>query len=192
MNNKTLKVANENENVCVICNEDAEYFALYNCNHFSSCISCVIKLRMFYLNNKCVICNSESPEVIGFKESEKIRYFNRVDLEDCQTLPNLLDVGFYFYDVESLEHASKLTSYKCPLTHCKHDIFHEISKLNDHMQSTHRKYYCQVCIQYDNRFLKDCTIYNEKDLETHLSYGQFDSDWNVLIPIHPLCPVSNQ
>ena len=89
-----------------------------------------------------------------------------------------------------MEEVIGLISFKCPVSSCKDPMYDNLKSLSMHLNKTHKRYFCDVCVKDGKRFLPEASVFNVDELKVHNIYGEYDEFWNNIAPIHPLCQVS--
>ncbi|GAA5935594.1 E3 ubiquitin-protein ligase HEL2 [Sporobolomyces koalae] len=97
------------EQICFICAEPVQYWALGSCNH-RTCHTCSIRLRALYKKKECTFCKTECESVI-FTESES-KPFEEYDAESTPFSDTKL--GILFESRPQLEDTLSLLRFNCP------------------------------------------------------------------------------
>ena len=173
---------------CVVCSKESELVAVGSCDHRRVCSYCAMKSRLHYDYKKCPICLKILDLVFICEFTDKTPFVNLVKKKDefyedeefnkCQ---------IYYTTIEGKEEALQLRGFNCPLRSCKAETFENMSSLSEHLNKVHKRYYCPYCLKENKLFLSQMSIYNQKNLEDHIKYGEYEK--NVVIsPPHPSCP----
>lgn len=180
---------NNMEMTCIICRELRKNFSISECNHTHICLFCIIKLRLLYKDNRCPVCTKKNEEVVLFEldpTSENIR-FSEISIEECYKDNDYKNNKILYYDINSMELVSSLTSYKCPISNCNEAIYDTLKSLTIHLGNKHKRYFCEICVKDSKNFLSDARIYSYDELQEHYDNGEFDDYMNILVPIHLNC-----
>eukprot|EP00340_Litonotus_pictus_P010654 CAMPEP_0170536730 /NCGR_PEP_ID=MMETSP0209-20121228/102312_1 /TAXON_ID=665100 ORGANISM="Litonotus pictus, Strain P1" /NCGR_SAMPLE_ID=MMETSP0209 /ASSEMBLY_ACC=CAM_ASM_000301 /LENGTH=721 /DNA_ID=CAMNT_0010838125 /DNA_START=105 /DNA_END=2271 /DNA_ORIENTATION=+ len=132
--------------------------------------------------------NKVNTEVVVYEHEmgKNLDYFE-IDKEDCYKDQEYSGNGILYNDISAKEAILEKTCYKCPISHCKENVFDQLSNLTFHVKKQHKRYYCEICLKDGKRFLSDTTIFTYDDLQEHNQYGEYDENLVVLAPIHPEC-----
>jgi hypothetical protein len=169
---------------CLICTEDQPIVTVGNCEHPFVCLECTYKCRKINSNLRCIYCNQELEEVaaisdtnVSFAELSKTNLFR-------------FKAGIFSTDEESKRACYRLESMNCVIKKCG-KMFNDMSSLKKHLHETHKRYFCDLCL--DNRALlvNEQKIYRHEELKDHLTKGDFDEEDN-LVSLHPFCNFCNK
>ena len=173
---------------CVVCSKESELVAVGSCDHRRVCSYCAMKSRLHYDYKKCPIClkildlificefSDKTPFVNLLKKKKE--FYEDEEFDKCQ---------IYYTTIEGKEEALHLRGFNCPLRSCKAETFENMNSLSEHLNKVHKRYYCPYCLKENKLFLSQMNIYNQKNLEDHIKYGEYEK--NVMIsPPHPSCP----
>ena len=189
------KESNSSQNcqyfTCVVCSKENELVAVGSCDHRRVCSYCSMKSRLHYDYKKCPICLKildlvficEFTDKTPFENlcKKKDEFYEDEEFDKCQ---------IYYTTIEAKEEALKLRGFNCPLRSCKAETFENINSLSEHLGKVHKRYYCPYCLKENKLFLSEMNIYNQKNLEDHIKYGEYDKNI-VISPPHPTCPFDN-
>ena len=189
------KESNSSQNcqyfTCVVCSKENELVAVGSCDHRRVCSYCSMKSRLHYDYRKCPICLKildlvficEFTDKTPFENlcKKKDEFYEDEEFDKCQ---------IYYTTIEAKEEALKLRGFNCPLRSCKAETFENINSLSEHLGKVHKRYYCPYCLKENKLFLSEMNIYNQKNLEDHIKYGEYDKNI-VISPPHPTCPFDN-
>ena len=176
---------------CVVCSKENDLVAVGSCDHRRVCSYCVMKSRLHYDYKKCPIClkildtificefTDKTPYEKLLKKKEE--FYEDEEFDKCQ---------IYYTTIEGKEEALQLRGFNCPLRSCKSETFENINALSEHLNKIHKRFYCPYCLKENKLFLSQMSIYNQKNLEDHIKYGEYDKNL-VISPPHPSCPFDN-
>ena len=173
---------------CVVCSKESELVAVGSCDHRRVCTYCAMKSRLHYDYKKCPICLKILDLIFICEFTDKTTFVNLLkkkkefyedeEFDKCQ---------IYYTTIEGKEEALQLRGFNCPLRSCKVETFENMNSLSEHLNKVHKRYYCPYCLKENKLFLSQMNIYNQKNLEDHIKYGEYEK--NVVIsPPHPSCP----
>jgi hypothetical protein len=173
---------------CVVCSKDSELVAVGSCDHRRVCSYCAMKSRLHYDYKKCPICLKILDLIFICEFTDKTPFVNLVKKKDEFYEDEEFDkCQIYYTTIEGKEEALQLRGFNCPLRSCKAETFENMSSLSEHLNKVHKRYYCPYCLKENKLFLSQMSIYNQKNLEDHIKYGEYEK--NVVIsPPHPSCP----
>ena len=182
---------------CVICSEEKEHYTTLNCNHSSICYYCTLKCRTFYNDLKCPLCNLPSNLAFISPVSQEHLPYNILskNIDDYYQDDDFEKNSIYYTDITSQEAALELKMYKCPITVCIAEPFDTFDKLKSHLSSAHEKFYCDICVKDNKKFIHEQEIFTSKELKNHIKYGDVlepegnnDNNGIVLMTMpHPRC-----
>ena len=176
---------------CLICKEDRKFVSIGLCNHRRICLYCIMRARLFYDENKCPICNTNLDEIYILDFSNKITYEEIIKEKDLYYKDDEFDkCKIYYTEMDAKEEALKLRGFNCPIKNCRSETFENLENLNEHLNKVHRRYYCNVCLNENKKFLSEMEIYNEQNLQEHIEFGEY-KDGILISPPHPSCPFEN-
>ena len=189
------KESNSSQNspyfTCVVCSKENELVAIGSCDHRRVCLYCSMKSRPHYDYRKCPICLKildlificDFTDKTPFENlcKRKDEFYEDEEFDKCQ---------IYYTTIEGKEEALKLRGFNCPLRSCKADTFENMNSLSEHLSKIHKRYYCPYCLKENKLFLSEMNIYNQKNLEDHIKYGEYEKNI-VVSPPHPTCPFDN-
>ena len=189
------KESNSSQNspyfTCVVCSKENELVAIGSCDHRRVCLYCSMKSRLHYDYRKCPICLKildlificDFTDKTPFENlcKRKDEFYEDEEFDKCQ---------IYYTTIEGKEEALKLRGFNCPLRSCKADTFENMNSLSEHLSKIHKRYFCPYCLKENKLFLSEMNIYNQKNLEDHIKYGEYEKNI-VVSPPHPTCPFDN-
>ena len=176
---------------CVVCGKENELVSIGSCEHRRVCSYCSMKSRLHYDYKKCPICLKILNEVFICEFTDKTPYATLVKKKDEFYEDEEFDkCHIYFTTIEGKEEALRLRGFNCPIRSCHSEAFENIGSLSEHLNKIHKRFYCPYCLKENKTFLSEMNIYNQKNLEDHIKYGEYNKKV-VLSPPHPSCPFDN-
>ena len=176
---------------CVVCGKENELVSIGSCEHRRVCSYCSMKSRLHYDYKKCPICLKILNEVFICEFTDKTPYATLVKKKDEFYEDEEFDkCHIYFTTIEGKEEALRLRGFNCPIRSCHSEAFENIGGLSEHLNKIHKRFYCPYCLKENKTFLSEMNIYNQKNLEDHIKYGEYNKKV-VLSPPHPSCPFDN-
>ncbi|XP_076865269.1 E3 ubiquitin-protein ligase ZNF598 isoform X2 [Brachyhypopomus gauderio] len=166
----------DTENVCVLCCQDVDIFAVGKCDH-PVCYRCSTKMRVLCDQKYCAVCREELDKVIFVR---KLRPFTALPYHDYQ-LEKKYDI--YFADGKIFAQFRKILLSECP--QCPEPkVFSKFEELEQHMRKQHELFCCKLCAKHLKIFSYERKWYNRKDLARHRTQGDPDDTSHRG---HPLC-----
>ena len=180
---------------CVICGDEKSNYATFKCDHTSICYYCALKCRTFYNDTKCPLCNQVSPiAFISDIQSENQSYEIHMKNIDLYYKDDDFEINSVYYtDITSQEIALETKALICPVETCINKNYETIKELKCHLYLAHGKYFCDICIDENKKFIREQEIYTKKQLDSHEKYGDVvdcdDNNSNVILMTmpHPKC-----
>ena len=169
---------------CIICMDIKNFVSLGDCNHSRTCLECTYKNRVIAKNKRCAFCNKDLPIVVVCQNDTTIPNF-----EDCESIGEYKAGIHYLYEQDKIE-CLKLENKVCPIKSCQ-KVFISIDQLTNHLDSAHRRYFCDLCIKNRTLLLNEQQLYQYNELNEHQKIGDFDSEGNLIF-CHPLCVFCKQ
>lgn len=123
----------EEDNICHICCEYIEIFAITPCNHNTICGQCHYKMRIKE-NISCVMCKQENNAIVLSLDPDI--YFDDLDLRKM----NVSDKGsLYFLDKEVEEMFERLLQIRCAVHYCE-KTFDSVVQYKNHLKREHKRF----------------------------------------------------
>eukprot|EP01119_Soliformovum_irregulare_P019254 TRINITY_DN6052_c0_g1_i1.p1 TRINITY_DN6052_c0_g1~~TRINITY_DN6052_c0_g1_i1.p1 ORF type:complete len:355 (-),score=6.90 TRINITY_DN6052_c0_g1_i1:25-1089(-) len=187
--------AEEIEDLCCICCEKLEFYALGTCNHKTMCSLCAMKRRKLYKDNQCPICKTPSESIVLVHNTSKNSQvqFESFRMEDllCGDKP----CKVYFPRGEAEKHFAiikKGWEYRCRFckghdrvqrgrvqgrstSFAKNQKFPSLAELKKHLKDAHSLQFCDVCLQNRKVFLQEQSVFTDRELEHHMQEGDKDN-----------------
>lgn len=165
---------------CLVCAEPITIHNIYqNCDHRGICGKCSLTQRQLMKDTHCCICKTDSPAVVLTEHGDRSRSYNDFNLS---MLPHDSVFNVYTTSQRILDKVIQLRELKCPVCTA---LFNSMHKLENHLSSAHRLFYCRLCLDNRKMFLQDQKLYTWPQLKSHFRHGERDE--HGLITGHPMC-----
>ena len=188
MRKESTSSQNASTFTCVVCGKENELVSIGSCDHRRVCSYCSMKSRLHYDYKKCPICLKILDVVFICEFTDKTPYESLVKKKDEFYEDEEFDkCHIYFTTIEGKEEALRLRGFHCPIRSCRSEAFENINGLSEHLNKIHKRFYCPYCLKENKTFLSEMNIYNQKNLEDHIKYGEYNKK-EVISPPHPSCP----
>ena len=188
MRKESTSSQNASTFTCVVCGKENELVSIGSCDHRRVCSYCSMKSRLHYDYKKCPICLKILDVVFICEFTDKTPYESLVKKKDEFYEDEEFDkCHIYFTTIEGKEEALRLRGFNCPIRSCRSEAFENINGLSEHLNKIHKRFYCPYCLKENKTFLSEMNIYNQKNLEDHIKYGEYNKK-EVISPPHPSCP----
>ncbi|KAF4074060.1 hypothetical protein AMELA_G00250320 [Ameiurus melas] len=166
----------EAENVCVLCCQDIDLFAVGKCDH-PVCYRCSTKMRVLCEQKYCAVCRVELDKVIFVR---KLQPFAALA---CQEFQAERKYDICFADGKIFAQFRKILQCECP--QCPEPkVFSKFEELEQHMRKQHELFCCKLCAKHLKIFSYERKWYNRKELARHRTQGDPDDTSHRG---HPLC-----
>lgn len=176
-------VRREPVNVCVVCCEDIEFFAVGVCDH-PVCHKCCVRMRVLGKEIYCPVCRTELQQVFITKDSisyRKLAARRGSSVIDKRHSIHYQQKGIQDKVKELLEHRCQF----CPSRQPERSF----DRLRDHMKREHEKFYCDLCVANLQKFSFELKAYTRSELARHRRVGDSDDKSHKG---HPLCKFCDQ
>ncbi|KAJ2073621.1 hypothetical protein GGH13_001883 [Coemansia sp. S155-1] len=156
----------EEEDVCFICADPAEFYAVGACNH-RTCFRCNMRLRALFKSKACPYCKSEMESVIYTRNAEAT-----YDELSRDTLP-FSDEGLSIkFDCEEAYTKSMyMLQFNCPRDKCQYVDGGGWKGLKAHVDNDHTLQFCDICVKNKMSFSHEHRLYTKAQLRAHYSRG---------------------
>ena len=176
---------------CLICGENKVFVSVGECNHRCICLYCTLKSRLHYNDKRCLLCLRHLETIFICDFNDKTHYENLLKKKDeFYEDDEIKQNGIYYTTVNEKEEASKLRRFNCPIRNCRYETFKNLNSLIEHLNKEHKRFYCNCCLKENKNFLSEMKIYNQKNLQDHIKYGEYEKNY-MICPPHPNCPFDN-
>ncbi|CAH7667874.1 hypothetical protein PPACK8108_LOCUS2313 [Phakopsora pachyrhizi] len=155
----------EEEDVCLICAEPIEYYAIGVCSH-QTCHICCLRMRALYKKRDCPLCKTELPAVVFTTQSGALLSsfdFSRMPYKD----PHL---SIYCETLEQMENLLSHLKFNCPHPDCD-AILSNWKDLKYHTSAVHDLVLCDLCCSNKRVFSHEHTLFTSKGLIAHRNNG---------------------
>lgn len=207
---KLISICSTNSNAitCVCCLHELQTYVYYSCMH-SVCLNCSIKMRVICQKTDCPICRQESSQVFCTKKILKeksnlddlireckivIRAFSSLKPIPSTALPDLnkaeltkiKNSGMYLDESIIRDEYDDALMSQC--VDCDEE-FKCFDDLENHVRRSHKKFYCELCLDNLKLFPFERKYYTREDLATHKRKGdKGDHGFKG----HPICNYCDQ
>lgn len=164
---------------CNLCCEEKEIMTVGICEHPYVCLECTYKCRIKTKNLRCIYCNQDLPKVAAIENLNK--KFSELEL----TSQDEFKTGIYFTSQKTKSRCFSLESTLCPIQKCG-KLFAEIKSLKKHLLASHKRVFCEICLDKQALLLSEQKIYRLGEYDEHLEKGDFDDENNIIM-FHPWC-----
>lgn len=158
--------ANEaEENVCFICANVVDYWAVTPCNH-RTCHVCSLRLRALYKTKACAHCRTEQATVIY--SANPTKRFLDYSAEDI--VYEDIKLGIKFDYLKMRDDVFLLLRYNCPDPSC--DVAcSSWPGLHRHVRTAHDRLICDLCARFKRVFTHEHVLLTQKELNIHERNG---------------------
>ncbi|KAG1497358.1 hypothetical protein G6F49_008750 [Rhizopus delemar] len=164
-NKRSKEEEDEEEDICFICTEPIDYYAVAPCDH-RTCHMCTLRLRALYQTKNCAYCKVEAKRVVFTNDSEKS--FEDYKRDDTPFYDKKL--GIRFETEEMYLDTERILKFTCPDEHCE-ESFDNRSELKKHVKEIHKKQLCDLCLRNKKIFSHEHTMYTYPQLQKHHREG---------------------
>ena len=123
--------------VCLLCSNEIEYYALGPCGHTNICAKCSLRIRLLMNDYRCPLCKQELTEiVVTARRGLTWDHFDKTVRLTCDT--DREDDTIYYTDRASKIEGMKLRTLNCLFPKCTtRTHFPNHQSLRMHMESAH-------------------------------------------------------
>ncbi|PHZ11981.1 uncharacterized protein RHIMIDRAFT_251791 [Rhizopus microsporus ATCC 52813] len=173
----------DSEEVCFICTEPIDYYAVAPCDH-RTCHMCTLRLRVLYHTKNCAYCKAEAKRVVFTNESEKP--YEEYKREDTPFYDR--KYGIRFETEEMFRDTQVILQYNCPDEQCE-AAFSQLHELKKHVKQVHERILCDLCLRNKKIFSHEHTMYTNSQLQKHHREGDasFNQEDESGFTGHPEC-----
>ena len=145
---------------CILCFNEIQYFALGQCGHTNVCAKCSLRIRLLMQDKKCTLCKQELEEVVITQDRNLTwRRFDSSVRHDCDQ--DRADESIFYNDRGCKIEGMKLRTLTCLINNCSSkQQFANQESLRRHMETTHQKTFCLVCLKGRTVFIREQRIYH--------------------------------
>jgi hypothetical protein len=188
----SLNALASSSEMCLVCADEMVYATIGACQH-PICSICALRIRFKSKDKSCVVCKAHMESMLvyeastietgdaahihtsisgsvnpGNKSSSYFEIFLTLFKSKNIYVGIVFDpvCGLYFYNCS--QHSRQLQnmrSTKCPS--CS-ESFPTQKKLLAHLQSSHKLFMCELCVENRTVFLSEQVVYSKAELEVHL------------------------
>lgn len=168
------------DDVCLVCTEPLQFTAYGPCGHNETCSKCVSRLRSVLKDSRCAYCQQQQPAVFvtrsagSFTQQLAPEAFEQLDARaKAGELYYLDSAQAYFDDASHYEELRALCSFTHPLGGSDR-VFSSLRTLKHHLQTTHKRSFCEICLEGRKVFLAEQIAYTKSELDRHMKQGDLD------------------
>ena len=125
------------DDLCSVCWNDMEIFAVGLCDH-PICSICSVRSRILCSTNDCAICRQDMPLIVFSRKKCSFK-----DLAD-RVLPKDKRYQICFEDDGLKKSFEELMNHYCPICPAK-PTFRTFKQLDTHVRREHERFYCELC-----------------------------------------------
>ncbi|KAJ2000028.1 hypothetical protein GGI04_004318 [Coemansia thaxteri] len=158
--------ADDEEDVCFICAEPVELYAVGACNH-RTCFRCNLRLRSLFKSKACPYCKTEMESVIY--TGNPVATYDELSLGPLPYSDKSLNIE---YDSkEAYDKSMYMLHFNCPHESCQHVDSDGWKGLKDHVRDSHSLQFCELCLKNKMSFSHEHRLFTKAQLRTHYSRG---------------------
>ncbi|KAJ2797886.1 hypothetical protein H4S07_005832, partial [Coemansia furcata] len=162
----TGKEEEEEEDVCFICADPVEFYAVGACNH-RTCFRCNMRLRALFKSKACPYCKSEMESVVYTRNPEATH-----DELSKDTLPfSDESLNIKFDCEEAYVKSMYILQFNCPHDKCQYVDGGGWKGLKAHVGNDHTLQFCDLCVKNKMSFSHEHRLYTKAQLRAHYSRG---------------------
>ncbi|KAJ2457960.1 hypothetical protein GGF42_002370 [Coemansia sp. RSA 2424] len=156
----------EEEDVCFICADSVEFYAVGACNH-RTCFRCNLRLRALFKSKACPYCKSEMESVI-FTRNPEATY---EELSDGPLPFSDESLGIRCDCEEAYAKAMYMLQFNCPRDKCPYVDGGGWKGLKAHADNDHALQFCDLCVKNKMSFSHEHRLFTRAQLRAHYSRG---------------------
>lgn len=149
---------------CVICAEKILFAAYSPCQHIT-CHRCLLRQRVLYEKDLCLVCRTPNDMIVISDEKDK-----EFNLFSINSLSSDDKFNIYFTSPEVQQQAMSILELKCSFKDC-YEKFETFKDLQEHIKLAHNRFFCLICSNNKKAFIDELDLYHYKALQTHQSVG---------------------
>lgn len=116
-------------------------------------------------DNKCSICKAECEELVVSSNKE----LQWSEVKSKRLLQDREDADIYYEDTKAKASSMRLRSLQCLMHECQsNQHFPNVESLRRHLETTHQKTFCKICLEGRTVFIREQRIYHLKALRGHI------------------------
>ncbi|KFG25717.1 uncharacterized protein NESG_01698 [Nematocida ausubeli] len=143
---------------CIICYDSYTTGIVTECGH-RCCLKCGLRYKFISNKSGCLICLKEVPN-----EELLFRLVKSPRAGFVKTEDSYVWAGSIVCEPEEIEEIEKLLTRSCKL--CKTE-FYDSSTLINHYATKHKRYLCELCVEYRCEFPFEYVVYSMGELTAH-------------------------
>ena len=112
-------IANADQESCILCYNEIQFFALGSCGHTNVCAKCSLRIRLLMEDKNCPLCKQELEEIV-VTQNKKLTWsqFDNDVRHECDQ--DRTDETIYYTDRASKIEGMKLRTLTCLIPNCDH------------------------------------------------------------------------
>uniref|UniRef100_A0A0N5C798 RING-type domain-containing protein n=1 Tax=Strongyloides papillosus TaxID=174720 RepID=A0A0N5C798_STREA len=180
---------------CPICCDSLEFAGMLPCNH-CICMQCLLKQSILVGENTCFLCRSPFKSLVFFRVGSEIpTSYPPININDCRRrYSSKHNINFqrrndiiFGCSLTVLAFDTILQHY-CWVCHingtpCIFKTFHELER---HYVIQHKRSFCSICVEYEQKLSVERIPFTSKELNMHLS-GKITPFKNLVTNDHAKC-----
>uniref|UniRef100_A0A0K0FA07 Zinc finger protein 598 (inferred by orthology to a human protein) n=1 Tax=Strongyloides venezuelensis TaxID=75913 RepID=A0A0K0FA07_STRVS len=180
---------------CPICCDSLEFAGMLPCNH-CICMQCLLKQSILVGENTCFLCRSPFKSLVFFRVGSEIpTSYPPININDCRRRYSSKH-NFNFQRRNDIIFGCSLTvlAFDAILQHCcwvchingTPCIFKTFHELERHYVIQHKRSFCSICVEYEQKLSVERIPFTSKELNLHLS-GKITPFNNLVTNDHAKC-----
>ena len=153
----------DDERDCLICTNPIRQYSFGSCNHCQVCLDDVVKQRVLFGDNACVICKAESGSIVVSPTPPEVRGFETYNLT---SLDHVRSTGCYFVDRSAATDVRRLLAKRCPICvrNGETSTVYSVKNLKTHVSKIHGVEFCGVCLDNRRVFCHEQRLYVRRSI----------------------------
>ncbi|OQR99093.1 hypothetical protein ACHHYP_07419 [Achlya hypogyna] len=176
-------------NPCLVCCHSIDNVTRFQtvgpCNHHGCCSLCVLRMRQILKNTHCSLCKTDMNRVICVEDDTRT-FESFQDWGDNIGPSHVYDEASAMYFLkDNYKAIQAMRSFACPVSKCndKKATFANYGALKNHLNSKHGQSFCDICVDHNNLFIQEQTLFSKEALKKHTNKGNPEQGFMG----HPKC-----
>ncbi|TMW65890.1 hypothetical protein Poli38472_003655 [Pythium oligandrum] len=164
---KDEEEVDEDADMCLLCADPIQFYAVGECNHHGICSKCSMRMRMLMDDRNCPICKQHLDRVVVYKTQRSFESFQLWG--DAGGRDSVLDEPseIIFYECRAHYNTLRgLRDYACRMKRCK-VVCGSMHKLKDHLRIEHSTEFCELCLSHQHFFVQEHPVFTKAGLKAH-------------------------
>ncbi|CAM9441852.1 unnamed protein product, partial [Ectocarpus fasciculatus] len=154
---------------CIICAENADFYAVGICNH-PICSICALRMRLIAKEKECAICKQRMDFMVVSMFRNAVQPFQSFGIFADTIAPGVrIDHASSLYFVNCAKHYSDLDVQRAVTCSLCQERFRSRKDLSKHLSNAHDVAMCQLCLDNLRLFVCEQELYTKNELKTHLN-----------------------